>query len=486
MSRERWEARADDVPGGRVTRSLKQGLAGLSERDRAEVIEKRKAALDRLRAAAAAARTDENREKIWALVPNIGKDEAHPSWDEIVGSSTTRDFLTQAMRSERQREDDGEAATISSELRTVRQSIDDYLEFKKRFGANTYKNSESVLRRAGTAPDPKNPDEEDRAFGDRRVAGVGRSDDEPLVQSISTIENPKETTLDDYRKHLHAWFDWELAKEEERAEEQNRSPLFTSNPFVGPDERYSSPNRDRHTTVAAEEQGRRFRPDEADAILQATDVRTRTAFLTCYKLGLRSGELIHLRWMKDIRPLENGDGYRVDIQGGKSRASEARCGCRPCGSPDGWAPKTGVRSYHLDRGDDLIDWITELCDALDRWVAILDPSPGDFLFPSPSDNRSAWTNQDLNRKLHGIADRLRDSGRFPDLRTGIRSERQLTMHSWRHSCASMMLDLGVPVPLAAEWIGDRLETFKEVYAAPDIENIARVTLAGYGRSQAAE
>jgi integrase len=486
VSRERWEARAEDVPGGRITRSLKQGLAGLSEADRAEVVDKRKAALDRLRGAANAVRDEKTTAKIWDLVADIGKDGDHPSWDEVVAATTTQDFINLAMRSERQRVGDGETGTVSSELRTVRQSIDDYLDFKEKFGANTYKNSASVLKRAVAAPDPKNPDDDDRTFGERRVAGVTRTDAYAVVPSLSTIENPKKTTLDDYRKHLHAWFAWELTKEEERAEDQNRQPIFTANPFVDPDDRYSSPNTDRHMSVAEEEGGRRFTPEEAEAILEAADVRTRLAFLICYKLGLRPGELIHLRWMKDVRPLKEGDGYRVEIQGGESRAEETRCGCRSCSSPKGWAPKTGLRTYHLDRNHDRIGWITDLCDALDRWVAMLDPSPGGFLVPSPSDNRSTWTNQDLNRKLHDIADDLRESGRFPDLETGIRSERQLTMHSWRHSCASMMLDLGVPAPLAAEWIGDRLETFRDVYAKPDSENVARVTLAGYGRRRRSE
>lgn len=60
------------------------------------------------------------------------------------------------------------------------------------------------------------------------------------------------------------------------------------------------------------------------------------------------------------------------------------------------------------------------------------------------------------------------------------------MHSWRHSCASRMVEIGVPIPLAAEWIGDSLETFKRVYARPEAEDIAIATLAGYGRAEASD
>ena len=42
-----------------------------------------------------------------------------------------------------------------------------------------------------------------------------------------------------------------------------------------------------------------------------------------------------------------------------------------------------------------------------------------------------------------------------------------------------MLERGVPQPLAAEWIGDDLETHKEVYGKPRAEQLAQATLPGY-------
>lgn len=482
MSRERWEAKASGVPGGRVTRSLKQGLVGLSAEDRAKVVEKRADALDRLRAAADAATTSHEREQIWGLVPAIGTGADQPGWEEIVACHRYRDFLSLAMRSEQNSDDaDGVGVAASSELRTVRQSVTEYLKFKEKFGANTYKNSKSPLMRAVGAPDPKAGSDEGQTFGDRRVAGITRIDGDALVPSLATISEPMTSTLDDYRKHLHAWFRWELTKEEERAEDQDREPLFVVNPFTEPQARYSSPNTSRHRTVEEQKHGRRFHPYEIDLILASADIRTRTGFLASYKLGLRPGELIHLRWLKDVRPLENGRGYCIDIQGGASRGSDARCGCPPCGTARGWAPKNDSRTYHLDRKHDQIGWISDLCDALDRWVKMLNPAPGDFLFPSPTDCKRAWTNQNLNRRLHAIARELRESGKLPNLETGIYSERRLTMHSWRHSCGSRMLEIRVPMPLAAEWIGDSLDVFKRVYARPDPADIARATLAGYGR-----
>lgn len=487
MSWQRWEAKAVDVPGGRITRSLRKGFAGLRKSEQRTLAGKRADALDRLRAAAGAAKTEEEREKIWALVPVVGTGGDQPSWEHLVACQTLRDFLSLAMRSEWSRTEAGLSdAHTSSELRTVRESITEYLRFKEEFSAHTQKNSRTVLRRAVEAPDPQSADQDDRAFGDRLVAHITRSDGDALVPSLSTVARPKANTLDDYRKHLHAWYTWELTKEEERAEEQSREPLFTANPFTKRESRYSSPNRRRHQTVAEQTDGRRFFPHEIEEIFAAADIRTETAFRMSYRLGLRSGELIHLRWLKDVRPLENGNGYSIDIQGGESRGMDSRCGCPACRSAKGWAPKNDTRSYHLDRKYDRIDWITVLCDALDRWVAMLSPAPGDFLFPSPIDNGRAWTDQNLNARLHAIARKLREDGTLPTLETGIKSERRLTMHSWRHSCASRMVEIGVPIPLAAEWIGDSLETFKRVYARPEAEDIAIATLAGYGRAEASD
>lgn len=67
----------------------------------------------------------------------------------------------------------------------------------------------------------------------------------------------------------------------------------------------------------------------------------------------------------------------------------------------------------------------------------------------------------------------------PNLVTGRDEPRGLTMHSWRHTCASEMLEIGVPHALAAEWIGDELEEFKKTYGRPKASEVARATLAVY-------
>lgn len=47
---------------------------------------------------------------------------------------------------------------------------------------------------------------------------------------------------------------------------------------------------------------------------------------------------------------------------------------------------------------------------------------------------------------------------------------------------------GVPVPMVADWIGDKLQTYKDTYhdPNPEPEDIAQATLAGYEGKQTTE
>lgn len=478
MASERWDVKAADVPGGRVTRSLSAGLSGLDEEDRAKAVADRREALDRLRAAAGAVDDEEDRKAIWRIVPDIATHHG-PTWDQVLGARTVREWLTLALRSEHDRDGDG-ARPVSSELRTVSESIDAYLEWKEDegFSPNTIKDDRSVLNRVRN--DVVHP-ETDESFGERRIATLTDADGEAILDGLAALSDVEggieQSTYDSYRKDCKKWLNWEIQKERDRAHADNREPFFTRNIFKAEESRYSSPNEDRHKTVAEVQDGRRLYVEEADAMLEAAGPRLHFLFHLCRVLGLRPGEPPHLRYIDDVRPLDEGDGYQVDIQGG--RGPDPRCGCPLCCSLKGWAPKNGPRTYHLDRALDAIGWVTPLCDHLDRWIAMRDPAPGDLLIPSPGDPNRAWSNQDMNRKFHAIADELREAGVCPQLVTGRDKPRGLTMHSWRHTCASEMLEAGVPHALAAEWIGDELEEFKDTYGRPKASEVARATLAVY-------
>lgn len=142
--------------------------------------------------------------------------------------------------------------------------------------------------------------------------------------------------------------------------------------------RYSKPIKDAAQTLDDIET-RRFFPDQMRALLDAARGLWFYLILVTRRLGLRPGEVVHLRWMDDVVPLPNGNGCEIRLEGG--RGHDPRCGCRQCQSKQGWSPKNGPRRYVLDRRYDYLGWIGEVCDALDAWLQIRRPKRGDFVFP---------------------------------------------------------------------------------------------------------
>lgn len=244
--------------------------------------------------------------------------------------------------------------------------------------------------------------------------------------------------------------------------------LCSFNVFDLRDRGDSKPIVNRYKTVQEKEESRRFYPDEIESLEEHADVHLQHGIPVLHRSGLRPGEFTHLLWQIDVIPLKKGNGYEILIQGGRGR--DSRCSCPLCQSARGWAPKNGPRRYVMDREFDEIGWITHACDAIDAWVALRRPKRGDFLFPSPLDPHRAMSNQELNRALKEAAG---EAG----ILAGMRTRGRRTAHSFRHACASELLERGVPHPLAAAWIGDSLETFMETYGKPDAAQMARVTLA---------
>ncbi|MHB1169863.1 MAG: tyrosine-type recombinase/integrase, partial [Longimicrobiales bacterium] len=311
-------------------------------------------------------------------------------------------------------------------------------------------------------------------YADRRVASLTRTDCNRILDELRTSARTGKriikSTRDKNRKILQAWMNYELLREQDRAEDQGRKPLFAINVFSEKSSSYSKPTKDGKRTVA-DVTTRRFFPDEMCALISAARGMWYYILVIARRLGLRPGELPHLRWMEDVFSLENGRGYVIDIQGGRTR--DVRCGCRQCRSQNGWSPKNGPRRYFLDREHDRFGWITEVCDALDGWLQLRNPSRGDLIFPDPSDWRRAMSNQKLNSGLHDIATRV-------GIVTGLSERGGRTFHSLRHTCASELLEAGVTHPHAAYWIGDTLDEFTNTYGRPTDEGMVR---AIFGRDR---
>lgn len=471
-----WDVKGRDVPRGRVTRALMKGLSGASDAERDDLKRKRRAALDLLRAQAKGIEDSQDREALWDLVPKIGF-AGYPSWEEVSAARSEAEFLKLAYRGELHMETEARRDRDAqiSERRTCAHSVGEYMDWREReeFAAESNRTVVSLLRRMLKVNDP-----EGVPYGQRKVATLGYADADQVMSDLAESDRLPEgqvivqsSTRDKQQRTLIAWFAWELQRERERAADQGRSPLYLDNPFESRKRNYSKPSRRRHQTLVEKEESRRFYPDEIKRLEEHACVHFEHGIPIIHRMGLRPGELIHLRWLLDVTPLPGGAGYEVRIQGGRSR--DTRCSCPSCRSAKGWAPKNGPRRYILDRKIDRIDWISHACDALDHWINLRDPQRGDYLFPSPVDHSRAMRNAELNSLL-------RNAGNAAGIETGLRAPGRRTAHSFRHACASEMLERGVPHQLAAAWIGDTLQAFEDTYGRPDPAHVARITLAGLG------
>lgn len=469
MTGDQWDVKGKDVPGGRVTRSLRKGLSRLNKSERKDEIKRRHKALNRLRVHARNVEDSSDCQALWALVPKIGL-VGFPTWKEVVSAIQKTDFLSLAHRGEVHAESNARRSqgAQNSARRNCAQSVDEYLRWQEdnEFAEDTYATAASTLRRMLLINYADN-----EKYESRRVATLARSDGrrilDNLAESDRTGERVIKSTRRKHRKILMAWFNWELQRERERAEDLNRQPLFSINIFMRKDSGYSSPTKDAAATMK-DIDTRRFFPDEMIALLAAADLMWQLILIVTRCLGLRSGEFIHLRWMDDVRELPNGHGYEVLIEGG--RGKDPRCKCRQCKSRKGWAPKNGPRRYILDRRYDEKGWLGPACDALDTLVKLRSPGRGDFLFADPSDHGRPFTNNKLNQGLHEV-------GRKAGVVTGMQNRGSRTFTSLRHTCASELLELGVDHAHAAYWIGDTLKVFQQTYGRPTDEAMARSIFA---------
>jgi integrase len=462
----RWDVKGVDVPGGRAIRSIVKGLSRETPKAKEAELAQRRTALDGLRRIAGQVAHPADRDALWALVPRIAL-VGYPSWEEVVAADTEAALLQLAWRSEIHAETGARHdrdAQVSA-LRTCRHSVDEYLGWQEQegFAPDTQVTAASTLRGLLSLCDSN-----ERSMAHRLVASLTAADGELCLDHLAKSRKGKgrnaASTRGKTRKILKAWFNWELEKELERATAEDRQPLFSGNPFAAKRSRYSKPTKDPRRTLNDRE-SRRFYGDEVTALVTAAGEMWTIVITVWRALGLRPGELTHLRWLKDVIPLSDGRGYEIRLEG--KRGTDSRCSCLQCKTAEGWAPKNGPRRYILDRTHDHLGWVTPAIEALDTWVTLRSPRRGDFIFPNPADHSRAWSNQKLNESL-------RELGREAGISIGQAETGGRTSHSWRHTCASELLEAGIPHPLAAWWIGDSLDEFMKTYGSPTDEAMAKV------------
>lgn len=366
-----------------------------------------------------------------------------------------------------------DAGAQSSERRTCAQGVDEYLRWqeKKVFAPSTTATAASLLRRVLDVED-----RDGNRYAERRVASLIRSDCDRILDELNVSDRTGERVVDRTqgkdRKILRAWMQYELNREQDRAEEQRRQPLFSLNVFADKKSRDSKPTKNADKTLD-DVTTRRFPVDEMVALIQRARGMWVYLIVVARRLGLRPGEATHIRWLDDVVPLPDGNGYEVRLEGGRGR--DQRCGCLQCQSKKGWSPKNGPRRYVLDRRYDDLGWITETCDALDAWLRIRKPERGDFIFPDSDDWERAMSNGKLNKGLHDVAARA-------GIVTGLGERGSKTFHSLRHTCASELLEAGITHPHAAYWIGDTLRVFHATYGRPTDEAMAKAIFSSQGNN----
>ena len=121
---DQWDVRGHDVPGGRLTRWLVKGLAGLNDEARMTAKKQRRKALDRIRTYARNVEDPLDREALWALIPVIGY-KGFPTWDEVVAAVQVMDLLDLALvgrtsRGNERPEGPGRQGERTSQLHTQR------------------------------------------------------------------------------------------------------------------------------------------------------------------------------------------------------------------------------------------------------------------------------------------------------------------------------------------------------------------------------
>lgn len=180
-------------------------------------------------------------------------------------------------------------------------------------------------------------------------------------------------------------------------------------------------------------------------------------------LGIRIGELIHVRYGTDL----DTDDWRLQIQ---TREAHESCGCSSCqhGDGEGWCPKG--RSRHPKKNRSIRTLViperpTGLRQDVEAYLKLHPPEYGDFAFRNPRTDE-VWHPQTLRRDLSRLVDRC-DSVEY-----GSDTAGGLTPHTLRHTAATAMLRNGVPESIVARVLGDTVDTVVETYINLDPEDTA--------------
>jgi integrase len=195
------------------------------------------------------------------------------------------------------------------------------------------------------------------------------------------------------------------------------------------------------------------RPVREDEVLNLGEIRRlldasdpgyyRTLFMTAALTGMRSGELLGLRW-SDVELNENRIQVRRSLSWARVRDSDGEP--PELAQPRFFEPKTATSRR-------TIPVASELIAALKRWKLQCPKGKDDLVFPSPTSETGAPAHRSnvLKRGLYPALTRAK--------------LRRVDMHSLRHSFASILIAAGTPITEVQALLGhSSAQTTLKVYS----------------------
>ena len=195
------------------------------------------------------------------------------------------------------------------------------------------------------------------------------------------------------------------------------------------------------------------RPVREDEVLNLDEIRRlldaaepgyyRTLFMTAALTGMRSGELLGLRW-SDVELHGNRIHVRRSLSWARVRDSEGKP--PELSQPRFFEPKTATSRR-------IIPLSAELTSALKRWKLQCPKGKDELVFPSPTSPTGAPAHRSnvLKRGLYPALTRAK--------------LRRVDMHSLRHSFASILIAAGTPITEVQGLLGhSSAQTTLKVYS----------------------